>query len=388
LLVLYSAAHGGFAEDISLGGGAAICRQLLEEWQRTQPFEVRLLSPDILGPGAPDARDLLRFNESDYGRFCRRFERAVTAEALRHHPASTVLLVNDVSEGPDFARLAQAGFRIATIFHVDVVAYVSAIYGRGLLAPRTLARWGERLCPALPDISSLIFWKQRDSLRHSRAVMVPSRAMRDALLECYPETPPERIHAIPWGAPETEAATPQEIAALRAEYGVPHGARVLLTLSRIAPEKGQDRLLRALQGWHGPPLWLFICGAPAFMHGERFAAKLRKLAGQLRGVTVVFPGHVTGHRKQAFFGMADLYVFPSRHESYGLTLAEALSAGLPAICLDSHGARETGAQVVPEANLLPAIREALVQPRRQSIAVPRFAGAAARLAALLRDLGG
>ena len=40
---------------------------------------------------------------------------------------------------------------------------------------------------------------------------------------------------------------------------------------------------------------------------------------------MVFPGYVTGERKRAFFALADLYVFPSRHESYGLTLLEALA---------------------------------------------------------------
>jgi glycosyltransferase involved in cell wall biosynthesis len=54
---------------------------------------------------------------------------------------------------------------------------------------------------------------------------------------------------------------------------------------------------------------------------------------------VVFPGYVTGARKRAFFALADLYVFPSRHESYGLTLLEALAAGLPAVCVDTAGAR-------------------------------------------------
>ena len=59
------------------------------------------------------------------------------------------------------------------------------------------------------------------------------------------------------------------------------------------------------------------------------------LAARLKRTRVVFPGYVTGERKRAFFALADLYVFPSRHESYGLTLLEALAAGLPAVCLDT-----------------------------------------------------
>jgi glycosyltransferase involved in cell wall biosynthesis len=36
-----------------------------------------------------------------------------------------------------------------------------------------------------------------------------------------------------------------------------------------------------------------------------------------------------------YFSAADLYVFPSRHESYGLTLMEAFQYGLPAITLEN-----------------------------------------------------
>ena len=89
------------------------------------------------------------------------------------------------------------------------------------------------------------------------------------------------------------------------------------------------------------------------MQGVRFFEKLRALAAKLRKTRVIFPGYVTGDRKKAFFALADLYVFPSRHESYGLTLLEALAAGVPAVCLDHHDARsvmkeEFGAIVEPD----------------------------------------
>jgi hypothetical protein len=132
LKVLYLAAHGGFAgQNVPLGGGAAIADALTAEWSRTQPFDLELVTPAILGASAPSARQLVSFRESEYAAFCDSFRQAATREALRHDPASTAILVNDISEGPDFERLARSGFRIFTVYHVDVVAYIASIYLRG-----------------------------------------------------------------------------------------------------------------------------------------------------------------------------------------------------------------------------------------------------------------
>ncbi len=97
----------------------------------------------------------MRFDERAYAAFSLAFERAATEEIMRHDPASTVVLSNDVSEGPDFAALARRGFRVFTIYHVDVVAYVAEIYGRGWIRPETTVRWYPRLRYLLPDITKL-----------------------------------------------------------------------------------------------------------------------------------------------------------------------------------------------------------------------------------------
>ena len=401
--VLYTAAHGGFsAEAVPLGGGAAVFEHLVEEWKRTQPFELQTITPEILGTSAPSGGDLIKFGERAYARFCREFEEASTAEILRHDPAQTVVLANDISEGPDFAGLDAHGYRVSTIYHVDVVAYVAAIYGHGLIAPETTVRWHRRIKRFLPEMAELVWGKQESSVRHSRGLIVPSQGMREVLLRCYPACPREKIHVLPWG--NWNADTPADPAALRREFGVPGNARVLLALSRISPEKGQDLLLEALIDWERRddfpeyPLWLFICGDAAFMQGQRFLDKLRVLAARLTRTRVVFPGYVTGDRKRAFLALADLYVFPSRHESYGLTLLEALAAGLPAVCLDTTGARsvmreEFGA-LVPASGLRSAIASLLSDEEglkkmaaaaRDFARSQRFSDRAAELAKLIAD---
>ena len=401
-VILYTAAHGGFSrEAVPLGGGAAVCDRLVEEWSRTQPFPFRLISPSILGAPAPLGRDLVRFGERAYARFCREFERAITGEILRHDPDRVVVLSNDISEGPDFAALAARGYRIFTIYHVDVVAYVANIYAHGLIRPETTVRWYRRLRHFVPDMAKLVWEKQEASVRGSQGIVVPSEGMRDVLMRCYPECAPKKINVIPWGT--WDPGSPVSSEALRDEFGVPRDARVLLTLSRISPEKGQDLLLEALLEWERRgdfpnfPVWLFICGDAAFMQGARFFERLRQLAAKLRRTRVIFPGYVTGERKRAFFALADLYVFPSRHESYGLTLLEALAAGLPAVCLDSVGARsvmrDEFGELVPPAGLRPAIarllsddalRRGMGMAAREFALRARFSDAAAALAGLLK----
>jgi glycosyltransferase involved in cell wall biosynthesis len=362
---------------------------LVDEWSRTKPFEFRLIRPQV------EARKIVHFSEREYAKFSREFERTSTLEILKHDPKKTVVLANDVSEGPDFRALRD--YKIFTIYHVDVVAYVADIYFRGWIRPETTVKWYRRLHRALPSISKLVWEKQEASVLHSRGLIMPSQGMKDVMLRCYPNCAP--IHLLPWGI--SDPGLPGDARALRREYQVPENARVLLTLSRISPEKGQDLLLEKLIEWERrddyprEPLCVFICGEAAFMQGLRFFDRLRSLAAKLKKTRVIFPGYVTGDRKKAFFALADLYIFPSRHESYGLTLLEALAAGVPAVCLDHHGARsvmreEFGAIVEP-SGLIPAIQRVLNDhnlPRMRVAArlfglKNRFSDQAAKLANLL-----
>lgn len=341
--------------------------QLIRRWATSSPFPLTVLGsgPDPLSldgihyraipwhvPGEP--RLLTELSVRGYARFSRQFEQGVTeflaARARECDPRKVCVLHNDIAEAGDFGAIARLGYRQAAIFHVDVVDYAARIYGRGLIsAPRLAACWRglerARLARLLPDVARLIFQKQEACVRHCDLLVVPSRGMREVLLSAYPWRSEQDVLVLPWGAiaAPPPPGTEEEEARIRLQYGLQGDAPVVLSLSRISPEKGQDLLLKALREWErrgGAELVAFICGAPAFIHGRRYMWRLERLARRLRRVRVHFPGYVSGARKAAFFRAADLYVFPSRHESYGLTLLEAMAAGLPVLTTPHRSAAD------------------------------------------------
>src|SRR5262245_51676885 len=94
--VLYTAAHGGFAsEHAPLGGGAAIFEMLSAEWARTEPFDLSFFTPQ-----SNSGHDIINFDTGSYARFSRQFEAASTEAIRQEDPGNTVVLVNDIAEGP------------------------------------------------------------------------------------------------------------------------------------------------------------------------------------------------------------------------------------------------------------------------------------------------
>lgn len=374
-----TAAHAGYdSEKVPLGGGAAICERLCRSWAGrpvtllgsgpTPPPGLEYRPFDLL-----DGRHPATLNEWDYARFCRRFERACTQAILERAALEpVVVLSHDLSEGPDFARLAAAGVPSLAILHVDVVEFFCRMYLGNLIRPewaawlhRRTRRW-----PIWPDVLRLVLDKQLAATESCQALVVPSQGMRSVLERCYSGP---RVTVVPWGSQPVPEGWEAERDRLRREWA-PEGP-LLVTLSRISPEKGQDLLLRALlqaerEGSLRAPMTLAVIGSAAYMGGPAFLGRLQRLARRLRGVKVIFPGHLGGATKHGALALADLMVVSSRHESYGLTTMEAMASGLPVVALASHGTRATlgpggGVLVERPGQLWPAIASLLADRERR-----------------------
>ena len=371
--LIFVGSHLGYPVDRTpLGGGAAVGVQLARAWARMDGLRLTAVGsgPESPAPGLDYRRlpgqdfDLVGASELQYARFCRRFEAATTA-FLRERASSgprPCIVVNDISEGPDFRQLARLGCPVVSIWHVDVVDYFNKMYFGGLVAPERVTGAFEWVRPwagwAVPDVLKLVFEKQRQAVKYSRRLVVPSRAMVDTLRRCYRNlngsgaSLESRALVVPWGGWE-EVVDPRVVRArvddLRRHFQLGADTRVLMTLSRLSPEKGIHILLEALgrleSSGRGPKdLCIFICGEAAFMSGTSYERRLRRLASRFSRFRVFFPGYVTREEKHAFFALAGLFLSPSVHDSYGLTVVEALRAGLPVLASDHNGVREIFAE--------------------------------------------
>lgn len=370
--LVFVASHVGYPMDRTpLGGGAMVGLQLVRHWKPDASWSLTVLGsgPETPVPGcdyhrlAERPEGLVDLGELDYARFCRDFEAETTDWILERRkefpPKDTVIVVNDVSEGPTLEPLAAAGYSILSIWHVDVVDYFNKLYLRRIVAPEKLTKLHERMRQIgadwiLPDVLNLVFEKQRETVYYSKRMVVPSKAMGDTLMRCYGdlvgyEELSRRIAVVPWGVWSDPPGNMDEnrAAELREYHEIGEDTTVLMTLSRISPEKGVHLLLEALRLLEvngklaGKDLRLFVCGEPAFMMGQAYGRKVRAAAAKLKQVKVVFPGYLDAEAKRAYFRLGDLFVSPSIHESYGLNVVEAMHAGLPVLASDHYGVRDT-----------------------------------------------
>lgn len=105
-------------------------------------------------------------------------------------------------------------------------------------------------------------------------------------------------------------------------------APYLLALGRIHPIKGLDIAIRAIANNDSSRCRLIIAG-----DGDPvFVRDMKRLVGELGIVDrVEFVGLVAGTLKDELIRKADALLAPSHHENFGISIVEALSAGVPVL---------------------------------------------------------
>jgi glycosyltransferase involved in cell wall biosynthesis len=107
------------------------------------------------------------------------------------------------------------------------------------------------------------------------------------------------------------------------------GPRRVLFLGRVHPTKGVDTLIRAWRSvQHRASDWELQIAGP---DNDGYLPKMRKLAMSLGAERISFAGPVYGQEKGKMYQQADVFVLPTHSENFGISVAEALSYGVPVI---------------------------------------------------------
>jgi len=200
------------------------------------------------------------------------------------------------------------------------------------------------------------------SARVSEAIIINSQSLRAEIMR-HLEVDPGKLRLIP-EAVDHDLFKPGDAGEARAQVRS-HGVTkpFVLFVSSLWAYKNCDGLLRAWALARGDlgDRQLVIVGAG---RDEKYAAALRALAAEL-GITedVVFVGGVPLAETVRFYRAADVFVYPSFNETFGLPILEAMACGCPVVTSDVTAMPETagGAAVLSDPGDPASIAKAIIE---------------------------
>lgn len=219
--------------------------------------------------------------------------------------------------------VAYAGKNLKHSWHVPLTSTIHATeYGRNNGLHNELQRY----------ISNVEWWLGYESWR----VIACSRYMEEELKRVF-QMPGDKLRIIPNGVYQAEFQnTNINPAKIRSRYSAPE-EKVIFHIGRIVREKGLGVLLEALPRVLAvePRVKLVISGKGPYLD------ELRHRAYQL-GIynRIYFTGYIDDNTRNALFQCADVAVFPSLYEPFGIVALEGMAAGTPVVVSDTGGMSE------------------------------------------------
>ena len=176
---------------------------------------------------------------------------------------------------------------------------------------RSMAAWYQWLLPRLA--------------RRVLRVLTVSEYSRNRLVELL-RLDPAKVVAIPNGVSERfQPAAAETIAETKRRLNLPE--RYLLSVGSLEPRKNLRRLLAAWRqiasDW--PDVSLVVAGA-------KFSQRYRDAGLDDDAPRVFFTGYLADDDLPTVYSGAELFVYPSLYEGFGLPVLEAMACGAPVVC--------------------------------------------------------
>lgn len=196
--------------------------------------------------------------------------------------------------------------------------------------------------PELIKFADLFFLKLLipRSLKHADKIIAVSQFTRDEIIQAY-KINPAKVDFIYNAVSDdfiNENVSPDHLEAVRKKYNLPE--KFILYLGTMQPRKNLTALIKAyalLPEDIKNKLKLVLAGGKGHNFDKKIIEDIKKFNV---GNYVYFPGFIAETDKSAIFKLADLFVFPSLYEGFGIPILEAMAMGVPVIASDIRPHRE------------------------------------------------
>src|SRR5262245_55653428 len=200
--------------------------------------------------------------------------------------------------------------------------------------------------------------------RHATAIItVSASAKQDIVRLC--NIRPELVHVVhEAAAPEFRPVRDREVLErVRRRYGL--GERVILYVGTIEPRKNLRRLVDAFASRlrTGDLSHQLVCVGP-YGWLSRDIHSVIEQSGAAHAIK--FTGYVPFAELPALYSLAEMFVFPSLHEGFGLPVIEAMACGTPVITGRTSSMPEIAGDAVEQVNAIDtdALGDAMVRLAR------------------------
>ncbi len=175
----------------------------------------------------------------------------------------------------------------------------------------------------------------RRVMRRAKAVIASSQASKEQAVQ-HLGVEASKIHVVYLGVGRELRPSPPKRELLEA-IGWKDGERILLYLGSLESRKNPLFLLDVLADLlsRGQMVRLVLCGAGPLAETLRREIQRRGLESH-----ACLAGRVPERLKADYYNFADVFLFPSALEGFGLSLAEAMSCGKPVVAFDNSSISE------------------------------------------------
>jgi len=179
-------------------------------------------------------------------------------------------------------------------------------------------------------ISDIEWWLAYESWR----VICCSHYMEGELRHVF-QIPRDKIKVIPNGVDHTNFKI-RESNVRRSDYAAPD-EKIVFYVGRLVREKGVQVLLDAVPEIlaHHPQTKFVIAGKGPFMDSLKRQAMINGIANR-----VYFTGYIDDTVRNNLYSWADVAVFPSLYEPFGIVALESMAARTPVVVTDCGGLGE------------------------------------------------